>query len=106
LTAILHLTNRTLLFLPLSFSDNFYAQYRYRGIRNSESVAEYYSPRSFDQHALLAGYSDSYFDRLKLKLWIGPISQNDGQTVSIGVLEDIRITWRLNEHWLLGVCRP
>jgi hypothetical protein len=85
-----------------SFSDNFHAQYRYRGIRNSERVAEYYSPRSFDQHALLAGYSDSYFDRLKLKLWIGPISQNDGQTVSIGVLEDIRITWRLNEHWLLA----
>ena len=85
-----------------SFTDNFHAQYRYRGIRNRERVPEYYSPQFFDQHALLVGYADSFFDRLRLKLWVGPVSQDDGFTTSIGALEDIRITWRIDDRWLLA----
>ena len=41
------------------------------------------------------------FDKLKLKLWAGPVSQDDGFTTSIGALENIRITWRLDDHWLI-----
>jgi hypothetical protein len=85
-----------------SFTDNFHAQYRYRGIRNRERVPEYYSPQFFDQHALLVGYANSFFDRLRLKLWVGPVSQDDGFTTSIGALEDIRITWRIDDRWLLA----
>lgn len=84
-----------------SFTDNFHAQYRYRGIRNRERVPEYYSPQYFDQHALLIGYADSFFDRLRLKLWVGPVTQDDGFTTNIGALENIRITWRLDDHWLI-----
>lgn len=86
-----------------SFTDNLHAQYRYRGIRNRENLPEYFSPKRFDQHALLAGYADSFFDNLRLKLWIGPLSQNDGFTTHIGALEDLRITWRIDDHWLLAV---
>jgi len=85
-----------------SFTDNFHTQYRYRGIRNKEQVPEYYSPERFDQHALLFGYFDSFFDRLKLKLWVGPVYQDDGFTSSVGALEDIRITWRIDDRWTLA----
>jgi hypothetical protein len=85
-----------------SFTDNLLTQYRYRGIRNRERVPEYYSPQYFDQHALLVGYADSYFDRLKLKMWVGPVSQDDGFETNIGALENIRITWRFDDHWLIA----
>jgi hypothetical protein len=85
-----------------SFTDNFHAQYRYRGIRNRERVPEYFSPQFFDQHALLVGYADSFFDRLRLKLWVGPVSQDDGFTTNIGALEDFRINWRIDDHWSIA----
>lgn len=85
-----------------SLTDNFHVQYRYRGIKNSERVQEYYSPKSFDQHALLFGYADSFFDKLRLKLWVGPVSQDDGFETNIGALENIRITWRFDDHWLIA----
>lgn len=85
-----------------SFTDNFHTQYRYRGIRNNEQVPEYYSPQRFEQHALLAGYADSFFDSFRLKLWIGPVSQYDGFTTRIGALEDVRIIWRINDNWLIA----
>ncbi|GFE58060.1 hypothetical protein [Geobacter sp. AOG1] len=85
-----------------SFTDNFHAQYRYRAIRNSERVPEYYSPQHFDQHAILVGYADSFFDRLRLRIWAGPISQYDKYTTHIGALEDVRITWRIDDHWLIA----
>ncbi len=85
-----------------SFTDNFHAQYRYRGIRNNERVPEYYSPQHFDQHALLFGYADSFFDRLRLRIWAGPVSQYDGYTTHIGALEDLRVTWRIEDHWQIA----
>jgi len=85
-----------------SFTDNFLVQYSYRGIRNDRRVPQYFSPQLFDQHALLLGYADSYFDRLRVKLWVGPMTQDDGFTTSIGAREDLRITWRIDEHWSLA----
>jgi len=98
-------SNRRNLFLGravYSFTDNFHTQYRYRGIRNDEKVPEYYSPRRFEQHALLAGYADSFFDSLRLKVWIGPVSQYDGFTTKMGALEDVRVTWRIDDNWLIS----
>ena len=86
-----------------SWSDNFLAQYQYRGIRNAERVPQYYSPLFFDQHALLLGYADSFFDTVRLKLLAGPVSQNDGFTTRIGALEDLRVTWRIDDHWMIAL---
>ncbi|MCM0083889.1 hypothetical protein L4X63_20105 [Geomonas sp. Red32] len=86
-----------------SLTDNFLVQYRYRGMRNQTQVPEYYSPRTFDQHAIMAGYADSFFDRLSLKLWAGPVSQYDGFTTSYGALEDLKVSWKVDNHWLLSL---
>lgn len=65
-------------------------------------MPQYFSPELFDQHALLLGYADSFFDKLRVKLWVGPMYQDDGFSSSIGVREDLRITWRMDDHWLLA----
>ena len=85
-----------------SFSDNYHIQYHYRGSRSEQRVPQYFSPELFDQHALLLGYADSFFDKLRVKLWVGPMYQDDGFSTSIGVREDLRITWRMEDHWLLA----
>lgn len=60
------------------------------------------STRFFEQHALVVGYADSFFDRLVLKLWVGTVCQNDGFEASIGVLGEIRITGRIDKQWLIA----
>lgn len=87
--------------LAQDFNDTFHVQYRYRGIRNKEKVPEYYSPETFDQHAVLFGYFDSFFDRIRLRIWAGPVFQDDGFESDIGMLEDVRVICKITDAWSL-----
>lgn len=84
-----------------SYNDNFHLQYRFRGIRHQEQFREYFSPEDFTQHVLLFGYFGSFSNRIRLKAWIGPAFQDDGFESSLGLLEDVRIFYRVNDHWSL-----
>lgn len=84
------------------FNDRFHLQYRYRGFRNDVTVTQYYSPRRFDQHALLVGYFDSFFDRLRVKLWVGPVVQNEGDGSDFGMLENAQAVWKISDTWSMN----
>lgn len=87
--------------LIYDFNDTCHVQYRYRCIRNKEKVPEYYSPETFDQHTVLFGYFDSFFDRIRLRAWVGPVFQDDGFESDIGMLEDVRVICKITEAWAL-----
>jgi len=87
--------------LVYDITDTCHVQYRYRGTRNKERVLQYFSPEIFDQHALLFGYFDSFFGRLRLKIWAGPLFQDDGFESDFGALEDIRASYKMTDAWSL-----
>lgn len=82
-------------------NDTLHAQYRYRGVRNDERVPEYYSPETFDQHAMLFGYFGAFSGKLRLKIWAGPVFQDDGFESGFGALEDVRLVYKITDVWSL-----
>ena len=82
-------------------NETLHAQYRYRGIRNEKRVPEYYSPEIFDQHVILFGIFGSFSGKLRLKIWAGPVYQDDGFDSEFGILEDVRLIYMITDMWSL-----
>ncbi|MFA5031292.1 MAG: hypothetical protein WC495_06945 [Patescibacteria group bacterium] len=85
----------------LDFNKHYHLQYSYRNFRNDYKTINYFSPENFTQHILALGYYGVSKDKFKIKIWAGPIFQDDSYETSWGIIERIYSVWTIGEKWSL-----